>query len=151
MNPHYDINCRSWNFRLCYCLYPTHPKFCERFKNLCAAFARFYKLHSFNKLYVIPINEISFLSWMSGDVRGTAPYLVNSGWDIKYHLSKAAIIGIKALKEVLPDCIIISSEPLVKIHGDGIISEEKLTKINSYQYQAMDIITGKIFCKSLIY
>ncbi|MBF6598666.1 MAG: hypothetical protein ITF98_10655 [Fermentimonas sp.] len=125
-------------------LYPTHPKFCERFKNLCTAFARFHKLHSFNKLYVIPINEISFLSWMSGDVRGTAPYAVNSGWDIKYHLSKAAIIGINALKEVLPDCIIISSEPLVKIHGDGIISKEELAEINSYQYQAMDIVTGKI-------
>lgn len=125
-------------------IYPTHPKFCERFKNLCTAFARFYKLHSFNKLYVIPINEISFLSWMSGDVRGTAPYAVNSGWDIKYHLSKAAIIGLKALKEILPDCVIISSEPLVKIHGDGIISKDELDEINSYQYQAMDIITGKM-------
>src|SRR5690606_28213433 len=93
-------------------LSPTHPKFCERFVGLCRAFADFYKQYSKQRLFVVPINEISFLSWHSGDVRGTVPFAVNSGWDIKYHLCKAAILGIQALKECDPSCRIMTVEPL---------------------------------------
>jgi len=125
-------------------IYPTHPKFCERFTKLCQVFGMFYKANSKQPLMVVPINEISFLSWHSGDVRGTVPFAVNSGWDIKYHLCKAAILGIKALKEADSQCRIILVEPLVKIHADGFVSEEQLLNSNEYQFQAMDIIAGRI-------
>ncbi|MBF4507726.1 hypothetical protein IRZ83_13700 [Flavobacterium sp. JLP] len=124
-------------------IYPTHPHFCDRFTALCVAFASFYNENSIQELYVVPINEISFLSWHSGDVRGTVPFAVNSGWDIKYHLCKAAISGIKALKTVDPECVIILVEPLVKIHAN---EQENLdiTELNGHQFQAMDIIAGRI-------
>src|SRR5690606_13851533 len=93
-------------------LSPTHPLFCKRFEQLCQAFATFYKENSKQKLFVVPINEISFLSWHSGDVRGTVPFATNSGWDIKYHLCKAAILGIKMLKKTDPNCTVILVEPL---------------------------------------
>jgi len=125
-------------------LVPTHPKFCERFAHLCRAFATFYKLHAKQPLFVVPINEISFLSWHSGDVRGTVPFAVNSGWDIKYHLCKAAIQGIEALKESDPACRIILVEPLVEIHTNDTIDAEHLVEINHHQYQAMDIIAGRM-------
>lgn len=125
-------------------LSPTHPKFCERFVGLCRAFADFYKLYSKQPLFVVPINEISFLSWHSGDVRGTVPFAVNSGWDIKYHLCKAAILGIQALRESDPACRIILVEPLVEIHANDTIEAEHLLEINQHQYQAMDIIAGRI-------
>mgnify|MGYP003565100063 FL=1 len=92
----------------------------------------------------MPINEISFLSWHSGDVRGTVPFAVNSGWDIKYHLCKAAIIGIEALKETDPLRRIILVEPLVEIHPDDDTEEEHLFELNQHQFQAMDIISGRI-------
>lgn len=125
-------------------IYPTHPFFCDRFTALCTAFAQFYKENSKQELYVVPINEISFLSWHSGDVRGTVPFAVNSGWDIKYHLCKAAILGIKALKTVDPDCIIILVEPLIKIHGAIDESADHLHDLNEHQFQAMDIIAGRM-------
>lgn len=125
-------------------LYPTHPHFCDRFTALCQAFATFYKENAKQDLYVVPINEISFLSWHSGDVRGTVPFAVNSGWDIKYHLCKAAILGIKTLKEVDPDCVIVLVEPLVKIHCDENTSLEHANELNSHQFQAMDIIAGRM-------
>lgn len=102
-------------------LYPTHPHFADRFENLCRAFTKFYLENSADPLFVVPVNEISFLSWFSGDDRGTVPFAVNSGWDMKYHLCKAAIQGIKAMKEELPDCKIVLVEPLIKIHSDGDI------------------------------
>lgn len=126
-------------------IYPTHPLFLERFKLLCREFALFHSKHSSNTLHVVPINEISFLSWHSGEVRGTVPFAVNSGFDIKYHLSKAAIEGSKILRQVSENCVIYLIEPLVKIHrGDSEISEAELAELNSHQYQAMDMIAGKM-------
>ena len=124
-------------------LVPTHPLFTDRFATLCLAFATFYKKHCSSQLYVIPINEINFLSWHSGDMRGTVPFAVNSGFDIKYHLCKAAIEGIKILKREVPDCRILIIEPLISIHDNEFCpNPELMRQINEYQYQAMDIIGG---------
>jgi len=125
-------------------IYPTHPHFCSRFEKLCEAFTLFYKEHSKQPLFVVPINEISFLSWHSGDVRGTVPFAVNSGWDIKYHLCKAAILGIKKIKNIDPESCIILVEPLVRIHSSGPETLNQTLDSNENQYQAMDIIAGRI-------
>ncbi|TXF77569.1 hypothetical protein [Chryseobacterium sp.] len=124
-------------------LFPTHPLFAERFENLCRAFARFFKEHSTDTLYIVPVNEISFLSWLSGENRGTVPFSVNNGWDIKYHLCKAAIRGIHALKEEDPACRIVLVEPLVKIHNSGGCADEIFIR-NEYQFEAMDMIAGRM-------
>jgi len=124
-------------------LIPTHPQFAKRFAALCEMFAYFYKQYAKQTLFVVPINEISFLSWHSGDVRGTVPFAINSGFDIKYHLCKAAIAGIKALRMADPDCRIILVEPLVKVHpANENCNLEEVEKLNEHQFQAMDIIAG---------
>ncbi|MBA3239483.1 MAG: hypothetical protein H0T62_14230 [Parachlamydiaceae bacterium] len=125
-------------------IYPTHPHFCARFEALCTAFAEFHKAATQHQLYVVPINEISFLSWHSGDVRGTVPFAVNSGFDIKYHLCKAAILGIEKLKNADPDCRIVLVEPLISIHGPEDADWTRINTINEHQYQAMDIIAGRM-------
>ncbi len=124
-------------------LFPTHPHFSQRFASLCEAFAAFYKQNSEEHLMVVPVNEISFLSWFSGEARGTVPYAVHNGWDIKYHLCKAAIKGIEVLKRELPSCTIVMVEPLVKIHCNGD-DPECLARRNEYQFEAMDIIGGRL-------
>lgn len=124
-------------------LFPTHPKFTDRFMALCRAFALFHKKYSKERLRVVPINEISFLSWHSGEVRGTVPFAINSGFDIKYHLCKAAIEGMYVLRQSARNCEIYVVEPLVKIHaGSSDISAQGLADLNSHQFQAMDIIAG---------
>lgn len=125
-------------------LIPTHPRFTERFVALCTAFAMFYRQWTDAPLFVVPINEISFLSWHSGDVRGTVPFAVNSGFDIKYHLCKAAIKGIVALREVDPDCRIILVEPLVMVHFEEGHDVADKDAIREHQFQAMDIIAGRM-------
>lgn len=124
-------------------IYPTHPLFCKRFVQLCEAFALFYKSNSKQPLFVVPVNEISFLSWHSGEVRGTVPFAVNSGWDIKYHLCKAVILGIKKLKSIDSDCRIITVEPLIKIHN-ALDFKKNVNELNENQFQAMDIIAGRM-------
>lgn len=125
-------------------IYPTHPHFCSRFEALCSNFAKFHKIVTRQQLYVVPINEISFLSWYSGEARGTVPFSVNSGFDIKYQLCKAAIRGIETLKNVDPNCRVILIEPLISIHGNEEADLTRINAINEYQYQAMDIIAGRM-------
>lgn len=125
-------------------LIPTHPRFTDRFVSLCRAFALFFKQRTNEKLFVVPINEISFLSWHSGDVRGTVPFAVNSGFDIKYHLCKAAIKGVEALKEVDPTCQILLVEPMIHIHPGEMGTNEEVWQLNEDQYQAMDIMMGRM-------
>lgn len=125
-------------------LSPTHPLFTSRFVAYCEQFTA-YHLEHYNQIpWIVPINEISFLSWHSGDMRGTVPFAVNSGWDIKYHLCKAAILGIKAIKSILADAVILIVEPLVKVHPSTESSDSsEVKKMNNYQYQAMDILLGR--------
>ena len=125
-------------------LFPTHPQFIDRFVAFCEQFTIFYYENSQQALWLVPFNEISFLSWHSGDMRGTVPFAVNSGWDIKYHLCRAAILGIKAIRAILTDTVILAIEPLVKVHPayDNVELTE-VAKINNFQFQAMDIIMGR--------
>lgn len=126
-------------------LIPTHPEFCPRFMALCRSFTLFHKKKTSQPLMVVPVNEISFLSWHSGDMRGTVPFAINSGFDIKYHLCKAAIEGIKVLKQTDEECTILIVEPLVKVHpGDDNVSPEEIEELNDLQYQALDIIAGRL-------
>jgi beta-glucosidase/6-phospho-beta-glucosidase/beta-galactosidase len=125
-------------------LIPTHPKFTDRFVSMCLAFVQFYRKFSDQEMYLVPINEISFLSWHSGDVRGTVPFAINAGFDIKYHLCKAAIQGIIAVKNVDPNCRILLVEPLIYVHPLHDHPDDDLWQINEAQYQAMDIIFGRL-------
>jgi len=125
-------------------LIPTHPKFVARFVFFCEQFLRFHLHYSNRRPWLVPINEISFLSWHSGDMRGTVPFAVNAGWDIKYHLCRAKIEGIKALKAIEPTTVVMVVEPLVKIHAaEEPLDPDHLAEINTYQYQAMDIVLGR--------
>lgn len=125
-------------------LSPTHPQFSIRFAALCREFTLFHCQNSKHIPWIVPINEISFLSWHSGDMRGTVPFAINSGWDIKYHLCKAAIAGIKNIKTVLPEAVVLLVEPLVKVHPDnGNLNSDQALKMHNYQFEAMDIILGR--------
>src|SRR5690349_3678729 len=62
-------------------LTPLHPMFARRFAALCRAFVHFYRsIAPDETLIVTPINEVSFLSWLGGDARGTSPYCRGNGW-----------------------------------------------------------------------
>ena len=129
-------------------LTPLHPYFARRFTALCRAFVQFYR--SKNKdgiLIVTPINEVSFLSWLGGDVRGTSPYCVGQGWEVKYRLMKAYIEGVAAMKEIDANIRILTTEPLINrvpVLNPTETQIEDAKRIHDYQYQVLDILSGKI-------
>lgn len=129
-------------------LTPLHPQFTDRFVALCTAFVQFYRsIDATSILVVTPINEVSFLSWLGGDVKGTSPYCTNQGWEVKYNLMKAYIKGIDALKAVDPSVRILTTEPLINIVPNTAATLEEIENaaaLHEAQFQVTEILCGRM-------
>jgi beta-glucosidase/6-phospho-beta-glucosidase/beta-galactosidase len=67
--------------------------------------------------YFTPINEITFFSFCGGEWGWVAPYLNTreDRFQLRLALCKAAIAGVKAIREVLPEARMIHIDPLVQV------------------------------------
>lgn len=127
---------------------PLHPQFCGRFVALCAAFAsRYHRRLAEMPLIITPINEVSFLSWLGGEVGATTPYSRRNGWDVKYNLCKAYIESINAIRSIDKNIRILTTEPLVNIvppkEADPDTKEAAFAA-HEEQFQVTDILFGSI-------
>ena len=133
-------------------LTPLHPLFAKRFASLCKSFIEFYRtIDKVSVLIITPINEVSFISWLGGDVRGTAPYCTNHGWEVKYNLMRAYIEAIEAMKAIDTTVRILTTEPLINISCDAMASFEDRAlalKRHEDQFQVTEILCGNM-CKEL--
>jgi hypothetical protein len=115
---------------------------------LCRSFVRAFRDEDpEGTLIVTPINEVGFLSWLGGDARGTSPYCVGQGWEVKYALMRAYIEGVAALREEDPSIRIMTTEPLVNITAaqDSYPYERRAaSERHDYQFQATDMLCGGI-------
>lgn len=129
-------------------LTPLHPMFARRFAQLCREFVIKYRsLDPDGELIITPINEVSFLSWLGGEVKGTSPYCIGQGWEVKYALMKAYIEGIELMKEVDPSVRIMITEPLISIVSNNPSDNLALLKAEEKhfeQFQVHNILCGKI-------
>lgn len=129
-------------------LTPLHPMFARRFAALCRAFVRFYRdRYPDEELIVTPINEVSFMAWLGGDVRGTSPYCTRQGWEVKLGLMRAYIEGVAAMREIDPTIRILTTEPLVQMVPPVDATEQQLINAaiaDENQFQAVDILAGYI-------
>ena len=129
-------------------LTPLHPHFARRFAQICRSFVRHYRtVEPDARLIVTPVNEVSFLSWLGGEVRGTVPFCVAKGWEVKYALMRAYIEGIYAMREVDPSLLIMTTEPLINIVAPEQATGNQLLQAaleHDGQFQSVDMLTGKI-------
>ncbi|NVO32622.1 amine oxidase [Hymenobacter lapidiphilus] len=129
-------------------LTPLHPLFARRFASLCRAFVNFYRQQRPDDVLIItPINEVSFMSWLGGDVRGTAPYCVGQGWEVKRGLMRAYIEGVAALRETDPTVRILTTEPLVNVvprPGAGPAEVRQAREVHRSQFESVDMLAGRL-------
>ncbi|MBC6611048.1 amine oxidase [Hymenobacter sp. BT507] len=129
-------------------LTPLHPMFARRFAALCRAFVDFYRQQRpEGELIVTPINEVSFMSWLGGDVRGTSPYCVGQGWEVKRGLMRAYIEGVVALREADPGIRILTTEPLINVVprlGAGRAERQRCVEFTNNQFQSVDMLAGRL-------
>jgi hypothetical protein len=96
---------------------PFTEQFTTRFANYCRAAAEYVAKHLPGPYYFTPINEITFFSFCGGEWGWVAPYRKTKEDRMAFRvaLCKAAIRGVQALREVLPDARMIHVDPLVQV------------------------------------
>lgn len=133
-------------------LHPLHPMFARRFAAVCRAFVTMYRDRiPDGPLVVTPINEVSFISWLGGDARGTQPYTTGQGFQVKYGLMRAYIEGIAAMREVDPGIRILTTEPLVNMVPPLNPTRKQVreaAEAHANQFQSVDILAGRL-CSEL--
>ena len=129
-------------------LTPLHPLFARRFAAICKAFVPVYReVFPDGPLIVTPINEVSFISWLGGDVRGTSPYCTKQGFEVKYGLIRAYIEGIAAMRSVDANVLVMTTEPLVNMVPPLNPSRQEVSAAKAAhdnQYQAVDMLMGRL-------
>ncbi|MEJ7677918.1 MAG: hypothetical protein WKG06_08660 [Segetibacter sp.] len=74
----------------------------------------FFTLPLNGPYFFTPINEITFFSFCGGEWGWVAPYsnTRNDRYKLRYNLCKAAICGVKAIRDVEPEARMIHIDPL---------------------------------------
>ena len=96
---------------------PYTDAFTERFAAYCKAAAA-YVIPKLNGPYFFtPINEITFFAFCGGEWGWVAPYKTTRDDRYRFRLAlcKAAIAGVKAIREVEPEARMVHIDPLVQV------------------------------------
>jgi hypothetical protein len=121
--------------------------FVERFAHYCQAAAKFVCAHQEGTCYFTPVNEPSYFAWAAGEVGRFAPYATQRGPELKIALVRAAIAGINAIRDAVPDARFVNVDPLCNVvppHG----RMDLLSDTNSFNHHAVfecwDMLCGRL-------
>lgn len=121
------------------------PQFVERFESFCAAATGFLKTELNTPLFVCPVNEISFFSWIAGQVGNFHPCLKRRGGELKRRLVLATLAGIRAIKTVDPDARILITDPAIHVvpQTDKPSARRAAELYRTSQFEAFDMLAGR--------
>ena len=127
---------------------PFTDAFTERFAAYCKAAAEYVipKLHG--PYFFTPINEITFFSFSGGEWGWVAPYKNTKEDRFRFRLAlcKAAIAGVKAIREVEPEARMVHIDPLVQVVAPKDRPDQQQAAWNETYvdtFLAWDILYGK--------
>ncbi len=126
---------------------PFSDAFCARFADYCRAAAAYVLPRVRGPHFFTPINEITFFSFCGGEWGWVAPYC-NTRADrerLRLALCRAAIAGVKAIREIDPDARMVHVDPLVQVvaprdRPDQIEAARHETRVDTFL--AWDILYG---------
>ena len=126
-------------------LSPFEPEFGTRLAALTQAFVRLLLEEGETTPMLVPINEISFLSWVGGTEGKFPPFTHGRGDELKRWLVRAAVECIAAVREIAPQTRICITDPLINVVGN-IRNPDDCRRAEEYrlsQYAAWDMIAGR--------
>ncbi len=96
---------------------PFNENFTARYVAYCKAAATYIVSKLEGPYFFTPINEITFFSFCGGEWGWVAPYknTKRDRFRFRIALCKAAIAGVKAIREIVPDARMIHIDPLVQV------------------------------------
>ncbi len=128
-------------------LNPYTNEFIDRF----AAYAKavILLLRKFNKgtIFIVPFNEISFFSWIAGEIGEWAPFTTHKGFLLKTQCVKAVLAAIDEVRKIDKNVQFIHADPImhrVPKKKNCKIVEEYAQYFEETRFQVWDMISGKI-------
>jgi beta-glucosidase/6-phospho-beta-glucosidase/beta-galactosidase len=120
-------------------------RFLERFESFSAETARYLKDKVGGTLYVCPVNEISFFSWIAGDVAGFYPAQRKRGNELKRQLVRAAVRATDAVRGVAPDTRILHTDPAIHVVPRNATPQAKRAAeaYRQAQFDGFDMLAGR--------
>jgi hypothetical protein len=122
------------------------PDFLRRFAQFSRAFIKLLSDEIATEPFICPINEISFFSWISGEVGLFYPFAIDRGPELKRQLVRASIESIEAIWSVNPDTRIIHIDPAVNVITEPT-KPENAGSAEMYrlaQYEGWDMLSGRL-------
>ncbi len=123
------------------------PAFSAHFGNFVRAVVRHLRQHRIQVCVAFSVvNEISFLSWVAGDIGGVFPHLVGEGGRMKAILVRAAVVGSEILLNELSRVRLTAPEPVIHIVGDPAIEGDELEaeRFRVAQFETWDMLSGRM-------
>jgi beta-glucosidase/6-phospho-beta-glucosidase/beta-galactosidase len=127
---------------------PFDDGFAGRFADYCRAAAEYVVPRTRGPHFFTPINEITFYAFCGGEWGWVAPYRScrDDRHALRLALCRAAIAGVKAIREVEPQARMIHVDPLVQVvaprdRPDQIDAAHHETCVDTFL--AWDILYGK--------
>lgn len=127
---------------------PFSGAFTERFARYCRAAAEYVLPRVRGPHFFTPINEITFFSFCAGEWGWAAPYRCSreDRTLLLKALCRAAIAGVKAIREVDPEARMVHIDPLVRVVAPrDRPDQEEAARYETYvdTFLAWDIICGR--------
>ena len=121
------------------------PAFVERFQSFCLAATEFLNSELSTPLFVCPVNEISFFSWIAGHVGQFYPCAIRRGGVLKRQLVRAALAGTDAIRSVAPDVRIVVTDPAIHVvtRSKSAATRRAAENYRLSQFEAFDMLVGR--------
>ncbi|MDQ6786600.1 MAG: beta-glucosidase [Acidobacteriota bacterium] len=120
-------------------------EFVTRFTAFTGAFVKFLQQEGEEDFLFCPLNEISFYSWIAGEVGGFYPFLHGRGSEVKRNLVRAAISASRTIKNICPQARLIYTDPAIHItsanEDPSDLQEAEMHRQG--QYEAIDMLCGR--------
>lgn len=128
---------------------PFTPAFEHRFAGYCRAAADYVTARVHGPHFFTPINEITFFSFCGGEWGWVAPYRERreDRFAFRLALCRAAIAGVKAIREVEPTARMVHMDPLVNVvppRDRPDLAEAARIETCVDTFLAWDVLCGKV-------
>jgi len=125
---------------------PLSASFPESFGAYTEAVATYLKTRADRCRFIVPVNEISFLSWAGGEAACVNPYRTDCAHELKRALARAGILASEILLNRLPGVRLLSPEPAIHIVENPDIpgSGPDAEMYRRAQFEAWDMLSGRL-------
>ncbi len=135
---------------LCHYGYPDHvdiwrPSFVDAFARFARATATVVRQETDAVPFYCVVNEASYWSWAGGEHGLISPLATGRGLELKHQLTRAAIAGIEAIRDVDSRARFVQTDPLIRTHPGSPDHVEAAASYNRAQFDGWLLLTGELW------